>query len=142
MKFTALPLEQNAVTCRTAVIDFLALLLYEKPAPETVHPVYYTRSQAANAKQTKSIITSDLAAQHTGAKYNFYGLYGQSIPQYTTHQRMPEAARLLNGTRLSVIEAAGRVGYVDRSKLAAAFRREFACMLLKCRRKKSVSSVG
>jgi len=26
------------------VIDFLALLLYEKPAPETVHPVYYTRS--------------------------------------------------------------------------------------------------
>ena len=93
MKFTALPLEQNAVTCRTAVIDFLALLLYEKPAPETVHPVYYTRSQAAIAKQKKSIITSDLSVQHTDAKYNFYGLYGQSIPQYTTHQRMPEAAR-------------------------------------------------
>lgn len=42
--FAELPLEQNAVACRTAVIDFLALLLYEKPAPETVHPVYYTRS--------------------------------------------------------------------------------------------------
>ena len=81
MKFTALPLEQNAVTCRTAVIDFLVLLLYEKPAPETVHPVYYTRSQAAIAKQTKSLITPDLVAQHTGVKYNFYGLCGQSIPQ-------------------------------------------------------------
>ena len=41
--FAELPLEQNAVASRTAVIDFLALL-YEKPAPETVHPVYYTRS--------------------------------------------------------------------------------------------------
>ena len=80
--------------------------------------------------------------QHTGVKYNLYGLYGQSIPQYTTHQRMPEAARLPNGTRLSVIEAAGRVGYVNRSKFAAAFRREFACTLLVYRRKKSVSSVG
>ena len=42
--FAELPLEQNAVASRTAVIDFLTLLLYEKPAPETVHPVYYTRS--------------------------------------------------------------------------------------------------
>lgn len=42
--FAELPLEQNAVASRTAVIDFLVLLLYEKPAPETVHPVYYTRS--------------------------------------------------------------------------------------------------
>lgn len=79
--------------------------------------------------------------QHTDAKYNFYGLCGQSIPQYTTHQRMPEAARLLNGTRLSVIEAAGRVGYGNRSKFAAAFRRDFACTLLEYCRKKSVSSV-
>lgn len=79
---------------------------------------------------------------HTGVKYNFYDLCGQSIPQYTTHQRMPEAARLLNGTRLSVIEEAGRVGYVNRNKFATAFRREFACTLLVYRRKKSVSSVG
>lgn len=79
---------------------------------------------------------------HTGVKYNFYGLYGQSIPQYTAHQRTPEAARLPNGTWLSVIEAAGRVGYVNRRKFAAAFRREFACTLLVYRRKKSVSSVG
>lgn len=80
--------------------------------------------------------------QHTDVKYYFYGLCGQSIPQYTMHQRTPEAARLPNGTRLSLIEEAGRVAYVNRSKFAAAFRREFACMLLKCRRKKSVSSVG
>ena len=79
--------------------------------------------------------------QHTGVKYIFYGLYGQSISRYTTHQRMLEAARLLNGTRLSVIEAAGRVGDVNRSKFAAAFRREFACTLQVYRRKKSVSSV-
>ena len=42
--FAELPLEQNAIASRTAAIDFLVLLLYEKPAPETVHPVYYTRS--------------------------------------------------------------------------------------------------
>lgn len=80
--------------------------------------------------------------QHTDVKYYFYGLCGQSIPQYTMHQRTPEAARLPNGTRLSLIEEAGRVAYVNRSKFAAAFRREFACTLLVYRRKKSVSSVG
>ena len=153
--FAELPSEQSAVACKTALIDFLALLLYEKPAPETVHPAYYTRSQVAIAKQTRSIITSDLAAQHTvrefaerfsisesSVKNYFYGVYGQSISQYTAHQRMLEAARLLTGTRLSVIEVAGRVGYVNQSKFAAAFRREFACTPLEYRRKKSVSSAG
>ena len=42
--FAELPLEQNAVASRTAVIDFLTLLLYEKPVPETVPPAYYTCS--------------------------------------------------------------------------------------------------
>ena len=55
---------------------------------------------------------------------------------------MLEAARLQTGTRLSVIEEAGRVGYEKQSKFAAAFRREFACTSLEYRRKKSASSVG
>lgn len=38
-------------------------------------------------------------------------------------------------TRLSVIEVAGRAGYANQSKFAAAFRREFGCAPLEYRRK-------
>lgn len=110
--------------------------------------VFYTKSQVEIAKQTERIITSDLAKQHTvrefaalssvsesSIKNYFTGVFGQSISQYTTRQRMLHAAKLLAETRLSLIEVACRAGYANQSKFAAAFRREFGCTPLEYRRK-------
>ena len=110
-----------------------------RPAPAPA-PVYYTRSQVAMAKQIEAIITSDLSRPHTvrefaerffvsesSVKNYFHGVYGQSIAQYMTGQRMLLAAKLLAQTKLSVIDVAARVGYLNQSKFSAAFRRAYAC---------------
>ena len=49
-------------------------------------------------------------------------------------ERMRLAAELLRGTRLSVIEVAGRVGYLNQSKFSAAFRRAYGRSPLEYRR--------
>ena len=75
------------------------------------------------------------SVSESSIKNYFTGVFGQSISQYTTRQRMLHAAKLLAETRLSVIEVAGRAGYANQSKFAAAFRREFGCAPLEYRRK-------
>ena len=130
---------------KTGVIDLLALLLHSQPHPRQL--VYYTRSQVAMAKQIEAIITGDLSRPHTvrefaerfsvsesSVKNYFHGVYGQSIAQYMTGPRMLLAAKLLAQTRLSVIDVAARVGYLNQSKFSAAFRRAYACTPLEYRR--------
>lgn len=135
----------GTVQLKTGVIDLLALLLHGQPQPR--QPVYYTRSQMAIAKQIEAIITGDLSQPHTvrefaerfsvsesSVKNYFHGVYGQSISQYMTGQRMLLAAKLLARTKLSVIDVAARVGYLNQSKFSAAFRRAYACTPLEYRR--------
>lgn len=135
----------GTVQLKTGVIDLLALLLHGQPQPR--QPVYYTRSQVAIAKQIEAIITGDLSQPHTvrefaeqfsvsesSVKNYFHGVYGQSISQYMTGQRMLLAAKLLARTKLSVIDVAARVGYLNQSKFSAAFRRAYACTPLEYRR--------
>lgn len=139
------------VGMKTSVIELLAALIYETAEMKTARPVYYTKSQVGIAKRTEEIITADLSKQHTvrefaelfsvsesSVKNYFCGVFGQSISRYVTHKRMLYAAELLSGTRLSVIEVANRAGYVNQSKFAAAFRREFSCSPLEYRRKTAV----
>lgn len=141
----------NAVGRKTGSIDFLSLLLSQPPISETARPVYYTKSQVEIAKRTEAIITADLSRQHTAREFAarfcvsessvknyFRGVFGQSISQYTTHRRMLLAAELLTRTQLSVIEVSNRVGYVNQSKFAAAFRRAFSCTPLEYRREKHI----
>lgn len=135
----------GTVQLKTGVIDLLALLLHSQPQPRQL--VYYTRSQVAMARQIEAIITSDLSRPHTvrefaerfsvsesSVKNYFHGVYGQSIAQYMTGQRMLLAAKLLAQTKLSVIDVAARVGYLNQSKFSAAFRRAYACTPLEYRR--------
>lgn len=142
----------GTVQLKTGVIDLLALLLNDQPHPRQL--VYYTRSQVAMAKQIEAIITGDLSRPHTvrefaerfsvsesSVKNYFRGVYGQSIAQYMTGQRMRLAAELLAGTRLSVIEVAARVGYLNQSKFSAAFRRAYARSPLEYRREKTMHSL-
>lgn len=142
----------GTVQLKTGVIDLLVLLLHDQPHPRQL--VYYTRSQVAMAKQIEAIITGDLSRPHTvrefaerfsvsesSVKNYFHGVYGQSIAQYMTGQRMRLAAELLAGTRLSVIEVAAHVGYLNQSKFSAAFRRAYARPPLEYRREKTMHSL-
>lgn len=137
---------------KTAVIDLLVLLFSKDSMPAPSRPVYFTRSQVEIAKRTEEIITADLSRQHTlrefselfsvsesSVKNYFSGVFGQSISQYTTHRRMLLAARLLSQTRLSVIEVANRVGYMNQSKFSAAFRRVYSLSPLEYRREKKLT---
>ena len=139
----------GTVQLKTGVIDLLALL-HDQSQPR--QPVYYTRSQVAIAKQIEAIITGDLSQPHTvrefaerfsvsesSVKNYFHGVYGQSIAQYMTGQRMLLAAKLLAQTKLSVIDMAARVGYLNQSKFSAAFRRAYACTPLEYRRSQRLS---
>ena len=139
----------GTVQLKTGVIDLLALL-HDQSQPR--QPVYYTRSQVAIAKQIEAIITGDRSQPHTvrefaerfsvsesSVKNYFHGVYGQSIAQYMTGQRMLLAAKLLAQTKLSVIDMAARVGYLNQSKFSAAFRRAYACTPLEYRRSQRLS---
>lgn len=139
----------GTVQLKTGVIDLLALL-HDQSQPR--QPVYYTRSQVAIAKQIEAIITGDLSQPHTvrefaerfsvsesSVKNYFHGVYGQSIAQYMTGQRMLLAAKLLAQTKLSVIDVAARVRYLNQSKFSAAFRLAYACTPLEYRRSQRLS---
>lgn len=56
----------------------------------------------------------------------FTRLAGASPSEYVFRARMARAARLLQSSRLSVIEIAGAVGFADPNYFAKAFRRAFA----------------
>ena len=137
---------ESAAGRKTGVIDLLALLLSEGPA-KAVQPVYCTRSQVEIARQTERLLTEDLAHPPTlrtlaerfgvsegSVKNYFFSVYGESVSRYTARQRMALAAELLRGTRLSVIEVAGRAGYLNQSKFSAAFRRAYGRSPLEYRR--------
>lgn len=58
-------------------------------------------------------------------KVGFRARFGDSVFAYLRAQRMDRARRLLAARELSVTEIAGRVGYENASKFAAAFRKHF-----------------
>lgn len=139
----------SSVGAKTGVVDFLAMLLQDGAAKQEPQ-VFYTKTQVEIAKQAERIITADLSKTHavrefaelffiseSSVKNYFFGVFGQSISQYTLHRRMLLAAELLQETRLPVIEVANRVGYLNQSKFSAAFRREFSRTPLEYRREKN-----
>ena len=58
----------------------------------------------------------------TVLKGAFKGVYGVPVYSYMRTQKMQSAALLLKQTDLPVMEIAGRSGYDNGSKFAAAFR--------------------
>jgi len=59
----------------------------------------------------------------TSMKASFKGIYGTSIYAYIRSHRMQIAASMLRQTRENVTTVAGRVGYNNPSKFAAAFKK-------------------
>ena len=63
---------------------------------------------------------------------------GQNISVYLRETRMKKAAELLSTTKLSVAEAAEQVGYINQSKFASVFKKQFGLSPLEYRRAKTL----
>lgn len=105
------------------------------------------------AKRVEKIITSDLRQHHpawelaaqfsiseTSLKNYFRGVFGQNISIYLREVRMKKAAELLATTRLSVAEVAEQVGYMNQSKFASVFKKQFGLSPLEYRRSKNLEN--
>ena len=112
---------------------------------------FFTETQVDIAKRVEKIITSDLRQHHpawelaaqfsiseTSLKNYFRGVFGQNISVYLRETRMKKAAELLSTTKLSVAEAAEQVGYINQSKFASVFKKQFGLSPLEYRRAKTL----
>ena len=112
---------------------------------------FFTETQVDIAKRVEKIITSDLRQHHpawelaaqfsvseTSLKNYFRGVFGQNISVYLREVRMKKAAKLLTSTRLSVAEVAEQVGYMNQSKFASVFKKQFGLSPLEYRRSKNL----
>lgn len=108
---------------------------------------FFTETQVDIAKQVEKIITSDLRQHHpawelaarfsvseTSLKNYFRGVYGQNISVYLREIRLKKAAELFASTKLSVSEVAEQVGYMNQSKFAAVFKKQYGQTPLEYRR--------
>jgi AraC family transcriptional activator of pyochelin receptor len=74
---------------------------------------------------TLPALARSAGVSETKLKAGFRVLFGSPVYTYLRAQRMVEAQRLLRERRYSVVEVALRVGYVNPSKFAAAYRKHF-----------------
>ena len=119
-------------------LALFSLLMEQTEIPLSQVCAYFTETQVSIAKQVEQIITADLRQHHpawelaarfsiseTSMKNYFRGVFGQNISAYLRELRMRKASELLTGSRLSVSEVTEQVGYINQSKFAAAFKKQF-----------------
>ena len=119
-------------------IKVLELLLFlsaaDAPAAGERRP-YFPKKQVGTVKEIKSFITANLERHYTldelsalfdipltSMKLCFKGVYGSSIYAFIRNYRMQAAAVMLRETGENIAVIAGKVGYDNASKFAAAFR--------------------
>lgn len=79
-------------------------------------------------------LAEEFSISETSLKNYFRGVYGQNISVYLREMRMNKAGELLATTRLSVAEIAEQVGYLNQSKFASVFKKQFGVSPLEYRR--------
>ena len=115
---------------------------------------YFTETQVSIAKQVEQIITADLRQHHpawelaarfsiseTSMKNYFRGVFGQNISANLRELRMRKASELLTGSRLSASEVTEQVGYINQSKFASVFKKQFGLSPLEYRRSKKLENI-
>lgn len=125
--------------------------IYDIPPSQAC--TFFTETQVDIAKRVEKIITSDLRQHHpawelaaqfsvseTSLKNYFRGVFGQNISIYLREVRMKKAAELLATTKLSVAEVAEQVGYMNQSKFASVFKKQFGLSPLEYRRSKNLEN--
>ena len=126
---------------------------FHNDIPPSQACTFFTETQVDIAKRVEKIITSDLRQHHpawelaaqfsvseTSLKNYFRGVFGQNISIYLREVRMKKAAELLATTRLSVAEVAEQVGYMNQSKFASVFKKQFGLSPLEYRRSKNLEN--
>lgn len=142
-----LPVSFGLSQMKIYTLALFSLLLNQKEIPKSQVCTFFTETQVDIAKRVEKIITSDLrqhrpawelAAQfcvsETSLKNYFRGVFGQNLSVYLREARMKKAAGLLATTRLPVAEIAEQVGYLNQSKFAAVFKKQFEMSPLEYRR--------
>lgn len=132
-------------------LALFALLQNLETVPSSQSYTSFTATQVDIAKRVEQIITSDLRQHHpawelatrfsvseTSLKNYFRGVYGQNISVCLREIRLKKAAELFATTKLSVSEIAEQVGYINQSKFAAVFKKQFGLSPLEYRRSKNL----
>lgn len=145
--------DQSFAFChmQTAVLELFSHLLHKQAPSKAKICDFFTSSQVEMAKKVQEIITSDLRQHHpvreiaeqfsvseTSIKKYFHGVFGQNISVYLRELRMTTAAKLLEEEKLSVSEIAENVGYMNQSKFASVFKKQFKMTPLEYRRRKNL----
>ena len=133
------------------VLALFSLLQSLNDIPPSQACTFFTETQVEIAKRVEKIITSDLRQHHpawelaaqfsvseTSLKNYFRGVFGQNISIYLREMRMKKAADLLTTTKLSVATIAEKVGYMNQSKFASVFKKQFDMSPLEYRRHKTL----
>mgnify|MGYP002676364549 CR=1 FL=1 len=80
------------------------------------------------------------SVSETSLKNYFRGVFGQNISIYLREMRMNTAAKLLETTRMSISEIAEQVGYLNQSKFATVFKKQFGMSPLEYRRSRALKN--
>ena len=78
-------------------------------------------------------ISDQFGISETYLKNCFKEVYGLCISEYMTSYRMREAARLLTGTDMSILEIARKIGYTNQGRFAKVFQDHYRMKPLKYR---------
>ncbi|MCR5104031.1 MAG: AraC family transcriptional regulator [Eubacterium sp.] len=140
---------KNLGRIRLKVLEIFELLLSE----DVVSPSksnYLTSGQAAMARRTHDILTSDLSkhipvheiaaelgVSETSLKNYFKEVYGSCISDYMKEKRMKYAADKLQNTSLSILEIASSIGFSNQGRFAKVFHDYYKCKPLEYRRNHS-----
>lgn len=150
-KLFDLPMPFALSQMKLYTLALFSTLLNLKGIPKSQICTFFSETQVNIAKKVEQIITSDLRQHHpawelasmfsiseTSLKNYFRGVFGQNISTYLRELRMNTAARLLETTMLPIAEIAEQVGYLNQSKFAAVFKKQFAISPLEYRRSRAL----
>ena len=145
-----IPVPYSISQMKIYTLALFSLLQNINDIPPSQACTFFTETQVDIAKRVEKIITSDLRQHHpawelaaqfsvseTSLKNYFRGVFGQNISIYLREVRMKKAAELLATTKLSVAEVAEQVGYMNQSKFASVFKKQFGLSPLEYRRSKN-----
>ena len=148
-----IPVPYSISQMKIYTLALFSLLQNINDIPPSQACTFFTETQVDIAKRVEKIITSDLRQHHpawelaaqfsvseTSLKNYFRGVFGQNISIYLREVRMKKAAELLATTRLSVAEVAEQVGYMNQSKFASVFKKQFGLSPLEYRRSKNLEN--
>lgn len=136
------------------VLEILLFLSVLNPEEHLNTPRYFEKKQVECVKRIKNHMVChpeshftlvELSEQFelplTTMKQCFKGVYGTSIYAYMRSYRMQRAAALLCQGNESVSSVAWRLGYVNASKFASAFKKEMGSSPMEYRKKHRLNGV-